>query len=343
VSLTVQNIADQVQCTYSGDGNRIIKGIAPIESAQKEHITFLANPRYEKLLASTSAGCIIISPQQAESREGTFLLAKNPYYIFARVSQLFQKPIQTPQGISPQAFIEEDVEIGENPSIFPLVYISRGARIGDRVTLYPNVFLGQNCRVGDDTLIYPNVAVREEVTIGKRVIIHSGTVIGSDGFGFAPDQGIHHKIPQIGEVIVEDDVELGASVTIDRGTIGSTRIGKGTKFDNQVHLAHNVTIGENSLIAAQSGVSGSTKVGNSVTIAGQCGLVGHINVGDNVVVGGKSNVLKSVKPGKIVSGILPARDHSKAKRSIAALARLPDLFSRVRKIEKILRDKGMVE
>lgn len=337
-SVTVARLAGLVDCSVRGDGDHLLKGIAPLEAAGPEEIAFLANPRYASQVGRSKAGCIIAIQQVADQHpERTFLVARNPYYVFALVSQHFHPPLKpAPPGIDPRTVIEESVLIGANVTIMAFVYISKGSTIGDRVTLYPNVFIGQHCTIGDDTLVYPNVAIREGTSIGKRVIIHSGTVIGSDGYGFATEAGIHHKIPQAGDVIIEDDVELGAGVTIDRGTLGSTIIGRGTKFDNQVHIAHNVTIGEHSLLVAQVGISGSTKVGKGVTIAGQSGLTGHITVGDHAIIGAGSAVLKNVKQGAVVSGLFPARDHNQAKRIIASMTRVPALLARVRKIEAVL-------
>ncbi|MFC1851108.1 UDP-3-O-(3-hydroxymyristoyl)glucosamine N-acyltransferase [candidate division CSSED10-310 bacterium] len=342
MALSVHHIAEKVGCSFRGDGETLISGIAPLETAQAKHISFLANPKYARLLDQSAAGCIIISENLTAIKPGTYLLARNPYYIFALVSQLFYQPVSTPDGISPDAVLEEEVQIGNDCSISPFVYLARGARIGDRVTVYPHVYIGQNSIVGDGTLIYPNVTIRENVTIGKRVIIHSSTVIGSDGYGFAQEGERHYKIPQTGEVIIEDDVELGAGVTIDRGTLGPTRIGRGTKCDNQVHIAHNVTVGDNSLLIAQVGISGSSKIGKSVTIAGQSGLVGHITIGDRTIIAAASSVTKSFPAGSMISGLIPARDHKKAKRTIASLFRLPNLINRVNSLEKILKDKGLM-
>lgn len=338
MSFTVAEIAEKCNCSFKGNGELLILGIAPIETADSSQITFLTNPKYEKLLPNSSAGCIILKPEQCEELEGTFILSHNPYYIFALIAQMFYKPPSVYDGVSEKAFLAENVQVGENVSVFPFVYLSKGVQIGNNVTIYPNVFIGENSRIDDDTLIYANVSIRENVFIGKRVIIHSGTVIGSDGYGFATEKGIHHKIPQTGDVIIEDDVELGACVTIDRGTLGPTCIGKGTKFDNQVHIAHNVSIGENSLVIAQAGISGSTKIGKSVTIAGQSGLAGHLNIGDNVIIAGRSAVINSLKSGSIVSGFIPARDHRKSLRVSASLASLPELIKRVKRLEKLISE-----
>ncbi|MBN2382909.1 UDP-3-O-(3-hydroxymyristoyl)glucosamine N-acyltransferase [bacterium] len=343
MNLSVRHIAEQVHCEWVGEGDRIITGIAPLETAGPNQITFLTNPRLAKFLDQSQAGCIIVSKKVAQGRAGTFLVSGNPYYTFALVSQLFHPLARPRPGISDQAVIEENVSIAEACCIYPFVYISSGTHIGPGVTIFPHVFIGRDVTIGQDTYIYANVTIRENVRIGQRVIIHSGTVVGSDGYGFATEAGAHYKIPQIGNVIIEDEVELGAGVTIDRGTLGSTVIGRGTKFDNQVHIAHNVTIGEHSLLVAQVGIAGSTHIGKHVTIAGKSGVSGHLTVGDNASIAAATAVIKSVKPGAIVSGILPAREIHKAHRSIAALFRLPHFITKLTRLEKILRAKGILE
>ncbi len=226
----------------------------------------------------------------------------HPYLAYARVAALFAPPLQRWPGISDLAFVGQGVALGQEVSIAPLAFIGAGAELGDRVTIMPGCVIGAEVRIGADTLLYPNVTIRERCTVGARCIIHSGTVIGSDGFGFVPGNAGHVKIPQLGTVVIEDEVEIGANCAIDRGALGATRVGRGVKIDNLVHLAHNVEVGEYSLLVAQVGISGSTKLGKGVVLAGQVGLTGHIELGDGVQVGAQSGVHHSVPAGQTVSG-----------------------------------------
>jgi UDP-3-O-[3-hydroxymyristoyl] glucosamine N-acyltransferase len=241
--------------------------------------------------------------------------------------------IRHPKGIHPTAVIGKEVILGKDVAVEPYVVIDDHAVIEDSTIIYMGVYVGHHTRIGKDCLIYPHVTIRERVTVGDRVIIHSGSVIGSDGFGFSTVKGAHHKIPQIGTVIIEDDVEIGANVTIDRARFDKTWIKKGTKIDNLVQIAHNVIIGENSVIVSQTGISGSTEIGNNVTLAGQSGIVGHITIGDNAVIAAQSGVTKSVPANTCVSGY-PAKPHSKAKRINACLQRLPELFKSIVKLHE---------
>lgn len=342
VSFTVSNLARQLNASFEGDGELLIEKVVAIETAGPRDITFLANMKYAHLLEHSKAGCIIVPLSFAgKLADRTIILAEDPYFMFARVMQLFYQPVHPDEGISAHCLIGKNVTIGSVPRISAFVCLADDVTIGDNVILYPGVYVGKGSSIGDGSIIYPNVTLREDVHLGRNVIVHSGTVIGSDGYGFAFHQGKHHKIPQTGNVVIEDDVELGACVTIDRAVMGTTTIGKGTKFDNQVHIAHNVSIGEHSLIIAQSGVSGSTKVGKYVTIAGQSGLVGHITIGNGVTIAAGSAVTKSIPDGKTVSGLIPAREHSKSQKAIAAMHRLPELVKRVNELEKIIKKHGL--
>jgi UDP-3-O-[3-hydroxymyristoyl] glucosamine N-acyltransferase len=242
-----------------------------------------------------------------------------------------------PEGIHPRACVDPAAHLEPNVGVGAAAVIEAGARIGTGTTVGAGAYVGRNVAVGDNCLIHPGVRLLHGVRLGSRVIVHAGTVVGSDGFGFVPTGNGHDKIPQIGDVVIEDDVEIGANCTIDRGTLGSTRIGRGVKIDNLVHIGHNVTIGENSVIVAQVGISGSTRVGRGVMLGGQAGVAGHVEVGDGARVGGQSGVTKSVDAGAVVSGY-PAMDHDRARRLQAHLRRLPDLSEQVRKLEARLRD-----
>ncbi len=313
-----------------------IKGVAPIEKASSGDLTFLANPRYVKFLETTAATAVLVPPGSWKST-AALLTVDDPYFAFTQVLQrLFPLTLAQPEGIHPTAVVGKNVQLGEGVSIGAFVVVEDDVTIGERTTLFPHVFLGRNSVVGRDCTIYPNVSIREETRIGDRVIIHSGTTIGSDGFGFAPKNGVYHKIPQIGIVVIEDDVEIGANCAIDRAALGETRIGKGTKLDNLIQVAHNVRIGAHTVVAAQSGISGSTKIGRHVVIGGQVGFVGHITVGDEAMFGAQAGVTKSVPPKTVVSGY-PAREHKQQLRIEASLQKLPAALKRLKELEERLK------
>jgi UDP-3-O-[3-hydroxymyristoyl] glucosamine N-acyltransferase len=330
---TVAEIAQLLDGRVVGNGEAQIEGVAGIEDAGQGEITFLESKKLSSFLQTTAASAIIV-PQGTTSEGQTLICVEQPRLAFAKVMRLFYPSVpQAPHGIHPTAAIEKEVQLGNDVSIGAHVSIGAGAVIGDRAVLFPGVVVGPDSRIGHGTVIHANVTIREGVTIGADCIIHSGTVIGSDGFGYAQDDQGHLKIPQVGTVIVEDDVEIGANVTIDRGTLGATRIGHGVKIDNLVQIAHNVVIGPNSLLISQVGISGSTELGEGVILAGQVGVVGHIKIGDRSVVGAKSGVSKSIPSENVMFGI-PARPINKSKRIEACLSRLPDLFKRVKELEK---------
>lgn len=330
---TLKEIAELVGGKVVGDENIVISGVSGIKEAQEGEITFVANPRYLSLLETTQASAIIVSSRVKNFNRKALIVTEDPYFAFTKVMELLvSQIISPPSGIHPQAYIGKDVKLGKNIAILPFTVVEDYAQIGDKTVLYPNVYVGAYTTVGRDCIIYPNVVIREKNSIGDRVIIHSGTVIGSDGFGFAPMKGVHHKIPQLGTVIIEDDVEIGANVCVDRATIGKTHIKKGTKIDNLVQIAHNVVIGENSIIVAQVGISGSTTLGKNVTLAGQSGVVGHIHIGDNAVVAARAGVTKNIPPQVCVSGF-PAQEHQKEKKLKALIQRLPKLYELVKSLE----------
>jgi UDP-3-O-[3-hydroxymyristoyl] glucosamine N-acyltransferase len=334
--MTVKEIADLVGGKVEGDGSVSIKGACGIKEAQDGDVTFLANSRYQPLLKDTNATAVIIPPDIAAPKGKIVIRHESPSLAFARIMEKMGPPTITYKpGIHSTAIVGNKVIFGKDVSIQPYVVIEDDVIIGDNTVLGAGVFVGRNTRIGHDTFIHPKVIIRERVEIGNRCILHSGAVIGSDGFGYATVQGIHHKIPQIGTVVIEDDVEIGANVTIDRARIDKTLIKKGTKIDNLVQIAHNVIIGENSIIVAQTGISGSTIVGKNVTLAGQTGVVGHITIGDNSIVLGRAGVTKSVPAGQMVSGY-PAAPHSSAMRLQALVNKLPKLFEKIVEIEKKL-------
>ena len=334
--LTLIELSDLVGGTVEGDGRTLITGAAPIESAQPGDVSFVANPKYGQYIETTAASALVLDPETACTHK-PIIRHKNPYLIFAKIlDRLYADPILVEPGISQQAIIEPGAQIGANCSIGPLCHIRASARIGDNCTLVSSVYVGDNCEIKDHSLIHPGVRVLHGTRIGRRAIIHAGTVLGSDGFGFAPSPEGMKKIKQIGWVEVGDDVEVGANVTIDRGALGPTVIGNRTKIDNLVQIAHNVQIGDDSLIVSQVGISGSTKLGNRVVLAGQVGLVGHIEIGDDVKVGAQSGIPKSVPAGKTMFGY-PARDIMETMRIEASLTRLPELLKRVKRLEDELK------
>lgn len=332
-------IAKLIGGVVVGDGQTRITGLCGIREAKPGDLTFVANSKYLQLLDSTRASAAITS-REVKSAAIPIVQTENPSLAFAKLASLMSPDGQRhPRGVSPKAVIAKGVKLGTGVAIQPFVVVEEGARIGDRTVVYAGCYIGRNAVIGNDCLIYPNVSIRERVEIGHRVIVHCGTVIGSDGFGFATVKGTHHKIPQLGSVVVEDDVEIGAGVTIDRARFGRTVVGKGTKIDNLVQIAHNVVIGSNCILVAQTGISGSSTLGNNVVLAGQAGVVGHITVGDNVTVGAQSGVTKSVPPNSSVWG-MPAKPLAKAKRVNASLQRLPELYRKVEMLEERLRRMG---
>ena len=335
---TLSQLARHVGGRIIGDGEVTIRKVAPIDEAGSGEITFLAHPRYQSFLAQCNASAVIVGPgvitePPAEVGKG-YLEAANPYLAFAKVLQLFAPAIPVDHQISALAYIDPAASLGGEVTVFPHVFVSRGAKVGKKSVLYPGVFLGEDCQVGESCVLYPNVVVREGCRIGNQVVLHPGVVIGSDGFGYAGEGNERLKIPQIGIVEVEDDVEIGANTTIDRATLGRTVIGRGTKIDNLVQVAHNVMIGENSVIAAQTGIAGSTRIGKDVTLAGQVGIVNHVWIGDGAKIGPQSGVPKSVPPGAILSGGIAAAPHHDWLKVMTLLPQLPKLWHSVRQLEK---------
>jgi len=320
----LKEIADLLGAEIIGDPNVTITGIAGIKEAKKGDITFISNSRYLHFINETKASAVIAS-QRIENLSKPIIKTNNPSLAFAKIVSLFHPAREiSNKEVHPSAILGKDVKLGKDISIGPYVVIEDGVKIGDRCIIYSGVYIGYETTIGQNCVIYSNVSIREENSIGNRVIIHNGAVIGSDGFGYNSIKGLHYKIPQVGYVVIEDDVEIGANVTIDRARLDKTIIGRGTKIDNLVHIAHNVITGENCIIVAQVGISGSTTIGNNVTLAGQSGLSGHIKIGDNVIVGGQAGVTKSVSSNAFVSGY-PARPHKQATVINAHIQRLPQL------------------
>jgi len=314
-----------------GSPDTTITSVASLSDARSTDLSFITADRHLKSNVSIHAGALLAHRRLTELPCPHIVLS-NPLLAFARVAQTFFCPPAVPRGIAPNTIKGAEVQIGSNVSIWPGVTLGDRVRIGSSVTLYPGVFVGDDSTIGDHTVLYPNVVVREGCRIGSRVTIHSGTVIGSDGFGYVQDQGRHYKIPQLGGVIVEDDVELGANVTVDRATLGYTTIKQGTKVDNLVQIAHNVTIGEHSILVAQVGIAGSTTIGHHVMIGGQAGLADHIHVGDQVMIASRAGVNRNLESNQIVSGA-PVMPHDTWLKAQAVIPRLPELRHLVRTLE----------
>lgn len=333
MSKTLSQIAEFLEGKLAGDPNGIITGVAPIDHATEGQITFAEKGAGLKRIDKTKASAVIV-PEGFTDSPLHLIQVKNPRVAFAKVLTLFD-PSSVPQpGMHPTAVIGKNVTIGHDVCIAAGVVIGDDVRLGDRVVLHPNVVLGNKAAVGDDSIIYPNVSLLERCSLGCRVIVHSGSVIGSDGYGFVLDEGRHRKIPQIGTVQIDDDVEIGANNTIDRGTMGKTWIKSGVKTDNQVHIAHNVIIGEHSLIVGQVGIAGSTTIGRYAVFAGQAGIGGHLTIGDQVTVGPQCGVTQSVPDKQVVSGTTLAMPHRTWLRLQKVLPDLPNLSKKLNKLEK---------
>lgn len=330
---TLAEIAQIVDGQVIGDKDTIITGICGIREAKKGDLTFVANPKYLPLIEHTHASAIITS-KEIDSLSMPIIRTENPSLAFAKmVSLLSPNHVVHPSGIHSTVVLGKNIKLGKDVAVGPYVVIEDNVEIRDNTIIYAGCYLGHHSLIGKDTLIYPNVSIRERTVIGSHVIIHSGTVIGSDGFGFATVRGMHEKIPQIGIVVIEDNVEIGANVTIDRARFDKTIIGKGTKIDNLVQIAHNVIVGENSIIVAQAGISGSTEIGSGVILAGQAGIVGHITIGDGAVVAAQAGVTKSVPANTKVSGY-PAKPHDTAKRVNACVQNLPNLYKTINELKQ---------
>ncbi len=333
--MKLKELAEKLGAALDGNGDVEITGAAGIQEAGEGQVAFLEGKNF-KQLELTRASALLV-PLDAPAARLPLLRIKNPRLAFARAIELFYVRSLQPIGISDKALIGKNVIVGSDPSIHPYVVLSDDVRIGDRVTLYPGVYLGTGSVVGDNSIVYPNVCIRENVRIGSRVIIHAGAAIGSDGFGFVTDNGKHYKIPQVGGVIIEDDVEIGSNTTIDRATLGNTVIKQGTKIDNLVQIAHNVTIGEHCFLMSQVGIAGSCTIGNYVVLTGQVGLADHISIGDRAMVGAQSGLMRDVDAGQIVIGS-PALPHKEWARVQAVLPKLPELKRHLVDLEKQIQE-----
>ena len=329
---TASQIAEQLHGEVSGDGAVLLTGFAPADSARPGDLTFAENEDYFAL-AERSAASAILAPSAFASAHKTLIRVPNPRVAFARVLPLFFPPEQLPPGVHPTAVVAGSAQVDPSAHVGPHCVVGERTRIGARTVLRGGNHVGADCRIGDEVWLYPNVVVYHQVLIGHRVRIHAGAVIGSDGFGYVVDEGRHRKVPQIGNVILEDDVEIGANVTVDRAALGSTVIGQGSKIDNLVQIAHNVRIGSHCLIVAQVGIAGSTRLGDYCVLAGQAGLAGHLKIGNQVTVAAQAGVMRDIEDGQKVLGS-PALPDRETKRQMIAIMQLPELIKRVRQLEK---------
>ncbi|TVR81208.1 MAG: UDP-3-O-(3-hydroxymyristoyl)glucosamine N-acyltransferase [Chitinophagaceae bacterium] len=338
MQLEASEIAALIEGKVEGDKTKVVKNAASLENATDSDLSFLANLKYEHLLYKTKAGIVIIADNYSlkENIPAVIIRCSNPYLSFGKILEHFSKSvIKQKKGISANAQINK-VELPKDCYIGDFTYISNTATISENVKIFPQVFIGENVKIGPNTIIYPGVKIYDNTIIGADCIIHANAVIGSDGFGFAPlANGSFHKIPQVGNVIIEDNVEVGANTVLDKGTLGATIIKKGSKLDNLIQIAHNVEIGENTVIAAQAGVSGSTKIGKNCMIGGQAGFVGHITIAPFTKINAQSGVSKTVKKeGKALTGS-PAFDYIENLRAQAIFKKLPELEKRVSELEKL--------
>lgn len=337
MAYTIKDIAELVNGELKGDGFIEIKGVSSTDDAKEGDITFIDNPRFKDKVNQSGASCVITS-FDVEGANKPIIKCKNPSLALTKIIEgMFPYKINHPKGIDPTASMGKNVKLGKDVSIGVNSVIGDDVTIGDGSIIYPLVYIGEGAKIGKNNLIYPNVTIREKVIIGNNVTIHSSAVIGADGFGFVKDGARFVKIPQMGIIEIQDDVEIGAGVTVDRARFGKTLIGRGTKIDNLVHIAHNVRIGENCIIVAQVGISGSVNIGNNVMLGGQVGITDHVDIGDNVMVAAKAGITKSVPPDTIMSGI-PARPHNVMKKLVAHIDNLPKIVERLDKLEKKIEE-----
>lgn len=334
--VTLEELARLVGGEVRGQCRERIVGINSLRDAVPGQISLWLSPKYLPDLEKTRASAVIVG-RKLPPTDKPLLITERPYLAYARIARFFSPPKVYPPGVSPLAFVEADCLIGEGVSVHPFVYVGKRVVIEKRVTLCPGVFVGDGVRIGEDTLIHPNVSILEGTIIGKRVIIHSGTVIGSDGFGFAQDGTEQVKIPQTGIVQIDDDCEIGANNTIDRASMGRTWLQRGVKTDNLVHVGHNVVVGEHTLLIAQVGISGSVTIGRGAILAGQVGVIDHLSIGDGARITGKSGVMEDVPAGAVLSGY-PAMPHPTFLRSSALIRKLPELAKKIRELEVRLQD-----
>lgn len=340
MEFSANQIAALVNGTVEGNGDVTVSTFAKIEEGHPGAISFLANPKYTNYIYDTNSSIVLVSNDFVAEHpiKATLIRVSDPYSTVASLLEMVSKYIVVhPTGVEQPSFIAEGVEIPDDAYVGAFAYIGAGAKIGKGAKIYPQCYIGAGVEIGDETIVYPGVKIYYGCKVGSRCILHSGLVLGADGFGFAPKDGVYHKIPQLGNVVIEDDVELGANTTIDRAMMGSTRIHRGVKLDNLVQVAHNCEIGDNTVMASQVGVAGSTKIGAACVVGGQVGFAGHIHIGDDVQIGAQSGVPKDVKPGSRIQGY-PAVDYGDFARQTVNVKNLSKLFASVRDLQREVND-----
>jgi UDP-3-O-[3-hydroxymyristoyl] glucosamine N-acyltransferase len=338
MKFTAQQIAIELEGTVEGDPNAVVFQLSKIEEAQKGSLTFLSNPKYTPFIYKTQASVTIVNKDfiPDDDLSTTLVRVNNAYDSFTVLLDYYNNAKIIKSGIAKSAVIDPSVKIGKNCFVGEMACIQEDAEIGDEVKIYPQVYIGSNVSIGAGTIVFSGAKILEDSIVGENCVIHSGTVIGSDGFGFAPQKnGNYKKIPQTGIVVLGDSVEVGSNSTIDRATLGVTSIGNGVKLDNQIQIAHNVEVGDNTVIAAQTGIAGSSKIGKNCVIGGQVGIVGHINIGDNVKIQGQSGVISSVKDNAVIQGT-PAFSYNDYNKSYVYFKNLPNIVKEINRIVKKL-------
>ncbi|GAB5046383.1 UDP-3-O-(3-hydroxymyristoyl)glucosamine N-acyltransferase [Thermodesulfovibrio sp. TK110] len=333
--MKLSEIAKIFNAKVEGDEDIEISGVKGVEDCEEGDITYIAGSKYIEAAKISKASAFIVK-EKVEGLNKPQLIVQNPPLVFAKLLEVFYVKPHPVKGVSKKAYVAETAKLGKNITIYPHVWIDENVNIGDNTVVYPFTFIGRETSIGSDCVIYPNVTIREKVRIGSRVIIHSGSVIGSDGFGYIFHEGKHHKIPQVGGIVIEDDVEIGACVTIDRATTGNTLIGQGTKIDNLVQIAHNVKIGKNCIIVAQVGIAGSSKIGDGCILAGQVGISDHVEIEPETIITAQAGVM----PGRVQKGVFsgsPIMPHREWLKANAIFQKLPELYKKIKELEEKIK------
>ena len=342
MKFTAAQIAGILEGEVEGDPNVEVNKLAKIEEGTAGAITFLANPRYTSYIYSTGASITIVSDSFIPEEEisTTLIKVKDPYNAFSKLLEYYNQVKLNKSGIEQPSYISKSAKYGENLYLGAFAYLGENVELGENVKIFPNAFIGDNVKIGNNVIIFPGAKIYSETVIGNNCVVHGGAIVGADGFGFSPDQeGVYSKVPQIGNVIIEDNVDVGAGTTIDRATLGSTIIRKGVKLDNQIQIAHNVEIGENTAIAAQTGIAGSSKIGKNCLIGGQVGIVGHVHIGDRVKIQAQSGIGRNVKDDEMIQGS-PALGYNSFNKSYVHFKNLPKIEERLTQLEKKQTNNG---
>ena len=342
MKFTAAQIAGILEGEVEGNPNAEVDKLAKIEEGAEGAITFLANPKYTSYIYSTKASITIVSNTFVAEEElsTTLIKVKDPYNAFSKLLEYYNQVKLNKSGIEKPSYISETAKYGDHLYLGAFSYLGDNVKLGNNVKIFPNTYIGDNVEIGNDVIIFPGAKIYSETVIGDNCVIHGGAIVGADGFGFSPDQeGIYSKVPQIGNVIIEDNVDIGAGTTIDRATLGSTIIRKGVKLDNQIQIAHNVEIGENTAIAAQTGIAGSSKIGRNCLLGGQVGVAGHIHIGDRVKIQAQSGIGRNLKDDEVIQGS-PAFGYNDYNKSYVHFKNLPKIENRLTQLEKKLKDNG---